>query len=231
MRPRWKRSGSVLKALVATKAPSGPTEVLQTAAKPAHSRAMTTLPALEIETTACSPFETSWQSESACRVAKEFQNSIRKQRPELMLEVTQIATSTHCQVAANAAEADMASRHVDIMSKLYALSRRGILHFVFAAVVHLERQHYVHRAVPSLKGYHDLAGTKDLVRAHLTLMQHQQRANLSQLWASPSLTLCRPSCGLWDYPAHVVAAPNRRRCVRLGRAPVAAQGRAPAVVV
>jgi hypothetical protein len=45
MRPRWKRSGSVLKALVATKAPSGPvTEVLQTAAKPAHSRAMTTLP-------------------------------------------------------------------------------------------------------------------------------------------------------------------------------------------
>jgi hypothetical protein len=115
--------------------------------------------------------------------------------------------------------------HVDIMSKLYALSR-GILHFVFAGGASWNDNIIkVHRAVPSLKGYHDLAGTKDLVRAHLTLMQHQQR-------------VFNPAClssSLRPVPAELralgilltVAAPTGRRCP-FGARPVAAR-RAPAV--
>jgi hypothetical protein len=104
--------------------------------------------------------------------------------------------------------------HVDIMSKLYALSR-GILHFVFAGGASWNDNIIkVHRAVPSLKGYHDLAGTKDLVRAHLTLMQHQQRV-FNPACLSSSLDLCRPSCGLWGSCSQ--SRPQPEEGVRLGR--------------
>lgn len=214
----------------------GVTDVLQTADKLRSQSRQDYLASLEIETHS---LLTVWRLHGSrsllCRLAKEFQNSIRKQRLELgMLKLPRDRYSMYTKPggAANAAEADMAFGRCmrDIMSKLYALSRRGILHFVFAAV-HIWNDNIMYTGQsPSLKGYHDLAGTKDLVRAHLTLMQHQQRrANLSLLRGVTISDLVPAEVRALGTILLTVAAPNRRNVCPFGGAPVAAQGRAPAV--
>lgn len=167
------------------------------------------------------------------RLEREYTPRIHQRRAELGLrKVPRKRYSQYSKPSAPAsvAEADRAVKTFfrDVMPKFSGLAARGIIDYTIC-VRHIYKDNVLYTGEsPRLEGFHVMAGTRQVVAAHSTLTQHQQKVtNLAALKGVTidDLTLheLRAACATMLK----IAAPSRRSVCPFSTPPTAAR-KAPA---